>query len=185
MKKIKMFIGITAMGAVLVTQTGCFGKFALVRKVYEINNQASSDKFVKSLLTWVFIIVPVYEIAAFADFVLLNTIEFWTGSNPVAMNDDQIEKQIIEQNGEKYRITATKNKFHIEQLTGNNRSKAIDYVFNSEEHAWYLQNEKQSIKIIQYSNNGKEVIAQYFTPNGQSIVMDLDKACERSAVATR
>lgn len=185
MKKVKMMVAVTAMGAVLVTQTGCFGKFALTRKVYEINNQVSSDKFVKSLVTWIFVIVPVYEIAAFADFVLLNVIEFWTGSNPVAMQEGQMEQQIVERNGEKFQITATKNKFHIEQLSGENVGKTIDYVFNAEESAWYLNSNGQTTKIIQYTNNGKEMMAQFIAPNGQSVVMNLDKACQNSAVAAR
>lgn len=62
---------------------GCYGKFALTRKVYTMNGQVG-DKFLRSGLTWVFLIVPVYGIAGLADFVVFNTIEFWSGKNPVA-----------------------------------------------------------------------------------------------------
>ena len=31
-----------------------------------------------------FWIVPVYEISALADVLVINSIEFWSGSNPVA-----------------------------------------------------------------------------------------------------
>lgn len=62
---------------------GCFGKFNLTRKVYDINSQVS-DKFLRSAVTWAFIIIPVYGISALLDFVLFNTIEFWTGKNPIA-----------------------------------------------------------------------------------------------------
>lgn len=65
------------------TLTGCYGKFALTRKVYQINGQVS-DKYLRSAVTWAFIIVPVYGVASFLDFVLFNTIEFWSGHNPVA-----------------------------------------------------------------------------------------------------
>ena len=64
------------------TLQGCYGKMALTRKVYKINGQVQ-DKFVRSLVTWVFVIVPVYAVSALADFILFNTIEFWSGKNPV------------------------------------------------------------------------------------------------------
>ncbi len=67
---------------------GCFGKFNLTRKVYDINAKVG-DKFLRSAVTWAFIIIPVYGIAAFLDFVLFNTIEFWTGSNPVAEKEKE------------------------------------------------------------------------------------------------
>ena len=62
---------------------GCYGKFALTRKLYTANGQVG-DKFLRSGLTWVLLILPVYGIAGLADFVVLNTIEFWSGTNPVA-----------------------------------------------------------------------------------------------------
>lgn len=76
-------LGLAALTALtLVSQTGCFGKFALVRAVYGINDGVG-NKVLKSLVTWVFVIVPVYAVAGFLDFVIFNTIEFYSGSNPV------------------------------------------------------------------------------------------------------
>ncbi|GFO67674.1 hypothetical protein GMLC_12530 [Geomonas limicola] len=65
---------------------GCYGKMALTRKVYALNGSVQ-DKFVRSLVTWAFIIVPVYGVSALVDFVLFNTIEFWSGKNPVAQGE--------------------------------------------------------------------------------------------------
>lgn len=81
----KTFQKLTA-GALLsaVVFSGCYGKFALTRKVYEINGQITNNKFVHSLVAWVFLWLPVYGLAGFADFVVLNTIEFWTGNNPMS-----------------------------------------------------------------------------------------------------
>ncbi|MBI5905476.1 MAG: DUF3332 family protein [Deltaproteobacteria bacterium] len=62
--------------------TGCFGKFQLTRKVYDIN-KSIDEKYVRSAVTWIFVIVPVYGIAALLDFLIFNTIEFWSGDNPV------------------------------------------------------------------------------------------------------
>lgn len=74
----------------LSTLTGCYGKFALTRKIYQVNGQVS-DKFLRSGVTWAFVIFPVYGVAAFLDFVLFNTIEFWSGSNPVAQGEKSFQ----------------------------------------------------------------------------------------------
>ncbi|GAB4431723.1 MAG: hypothetical protein OHK0040_01260 [bacterium] len=68
--------------------TSCYGKFQLTRKVYEINSQVK-DKFLRSATTWAFIIIPVYGVAALLDFVLFNTVEFWTGKNPIAKGEKE------------------------------------------------------------------------------------------------
>ncbi|MFN3875083.1 MAG: DUF3332 family protein, partial [Flavobacteriales bacterium] len=63
-----MFIGLLSLG---FAQTGCFGEFALVRKVYNWND-SMSNKFVKTLLFYAMNIIPVYGVAALIDFVILN-----------------------------------------------------------------------------------------------------------------
>jgi hypothetical protein len=61
---------------------GCYGKFALTRKLYALNGEVS-DKFLRSGLTWAFLIFPVYEVVGLADFIVFNSIEFWSGKNMV------------------------------------------------------------------------------------------------------
>ena len=63
--------------------TGCFGKFALVRKVYGFN-ETVGDKWLRSLLMFALVVIPVYQVAGLFDYVILNVIEFWTGNNPAA-----------------------------------------------------------------------------------------------------
>ncbi len=58
--------------------SGCYGSFALTRWVYDFNGKVTEHKFVHSITTWAFLILPVYSIAGFVDFVVLNMIEFWT-----------------------------------------------------------------------------------------------------------
>lgn len=61
---------------------GCYGKFALTRSVYDANSQVT-DKYARSAVTIIFVIIPVYEVSAIVDFLVLNVIEFWSGKNPV------------------------------------------------------------------------------------------------------
>ncbi len=78
----RLFLGSTlAMFA-----TGCYGKFALTQKLYGWNGSLG-NKFVNTIVFWAFILLPVYEVCAFVDFVALNLIEFWSGTNPLAQLD--------------------------------------------------------------------------------------------------
>jgi len=63
--------------------SGCFGKFQLTRKLYDINKSVD-EKFTRSAVTWLFVIIPVYGVTALLDFFVFNVIEFWSGENPVA-----------------------------------------------------------------------------------------------------
>lgn len=73
-----------AMGLLLTTTaTGCFGKFALTGKVYSWNDSLG-NKFVKTLVFWGLLIIPVYEVCFAADYFVLNLVEFWTGKNLLA-----------------------------------------------------------------------------------------------------
>ena len=75
-------IALVLVAAVGALSAGCFGKFQLTRKVYDMN-QSIDEKYVRSATTWVFVILPVYGFAALADLIVFNVIEFWSGENPV------------------------------------------------------------------------------------------------------
>ena len=64
---------------------GCYGSFNLVKKVYKFNGTVG-DKWVNELVFLVMNVVPVYGAATFIDAVILNTIEFWSGTNPMAQS---------------------------------------------------------------------------------------------------
>jgi hypothetical protein len=76
-------IALVLVASVGALSAGCFGKFQLTRKVYDIN-QSIDEKYVRSAATWIFVIVQVYTVAALLDLIVFNVLEFWTGENPVA-----------------------------------------------------------------------------------------------------
>ena len=71
-------IGLPAFGL------GCFGRFELTRKVYGFNREISGNKWVRWIAFLVMWCVPVYEIGIMIDIFLINSLEFWTGDNPLA-----------------------------------------------------------------------------------------------------
>lgn len=83
---------------------GCFGNFALTRKVYDYNKEVSSDKWVRWLVFLVLNVIPVYAFATLFDAVLANSIEFWSGENPVTA-DAGTQRIVHGPNGEIGRAT--------------------------------------------------------------------------------
>src|SRR4030065_1752434 len=78
--KVVALVLVVSVGVVF--SAGCFGKFQLTRKVYDIN-QSVEDKYLRSAVTWLLVIIPVYGLAGFLDFILFNVIEFWSGEDPI------------------------------------------------------------------------------------------------------
>jgi hypothetical protein len=68
----------------LFSQPGCFGRFATTSAVQGFNLDISEGKWVREGVFIALYIVPVYPICAFADLFFINSIEFWTGTNPVS-----------------------------------------------------------------------------------------------------
>ena len=72
-------------GFVPVSTAACFGSFPITRKVYRWNLGVHGDKWIRWLVFLVISIVPVYAGAAIFDMVFSNSVEFWTGKQPMAM----------------------------------------------------------------------------------------------------
>jgi hypothetical protein len=81
MRKVVVFLIIAAFAA-----TACTGTFRLTRDVYKFHR--SQQKWADEIIFLAFVIVPVYGISTLADGILFNSIEFWTGKNPLASTTD-------------------------------------------------------------------------------------------------
>ncbi len=151
----KKLLFTAAAASIMITQTGCFGSFALIQKVYEFNDDVSDNKFVKSLVFWVMAIIPVYGIAGFLDVVIFNLIEFWSGSNPVAMAEGEVETQYATIKGDSYKITATKNQMKFEKVVGDDLVDMGAMVFSEDGKTWSFVKDDKSQELITF--NGENI----------------------------
>ena len=172
MKKITSFLLALLISATLITQTGCFGSFSLTHKVYEFNGEVG-DKFINTIVFWAFLAVQVYTITFVLDGILFNLFEFWSGSNPVAMNEGDIEIQVIQSGDKVYEITATKNKLHIEQLSGPQEGEWADLVFSPEDKTCYLSTEGETVKLAEIDPEDGSML-NLFLPDGKMLSVDAD-----------
>lgn len=72
-----------AVMALALFASGCYGPFNLTRRLYQWNGQVSREKGDREVLFLILLIVPVYGVTTLTDAIVLNSMEFWTGKNPV------------------------------------------------------------------------------------------------------
>lgn len=61
---------------------GCTGSFQMTRNVYNFH-RSHTDQWQDELLFLAVAILPIYSLATLGDALVFNSIEFWTGRNPV------------------------------------------------------------------------------------------------------
>jgi hypothetical protein len=164
MKRFKIILLAAVVGVFSIISGGCFGSFGLTKKVYNVNKSVG-DKFLNTIVFWVFCIIPVYEVAAFIDAVIFNLIEFWTGSNPIAMAPGETKTKVFQKGTDEYRLTASRNRMNIKK----NGKTVTDFVYNPEETTWYAVNGSGSHRVAKV--NGDEITI--YTPDGGQTQMNV------------
>lgn len=165
MKVLKTAVMTALILSVSFTQTSCIGSFSLFNKLLDWN-QNVGGKFANAGVFFVLWIIPVYEIVIVIDVLILNTIEFWSGSNPTAMEPGEKEVEYVKgKDGNLYKITATQNRFDIEQL--NDESKVQSLVFTPDTKTWSYEDADKKIDLL--SINDDETLTVY-SPEGDELV---------------
>jgi hypothetical protein len=77
--------------ALLASTSACYGPFNLTRSVHKWNGNVQGNgevggKWMKEIIFLALVIVPVYPLSTLADAFVFNSIEFWTGQNPVKVS---------------------------------------------------------------------------------------------------
>lgn len=171
MRKYAKLISIVLISFFLTSSiTGCYGNFTLTKKLYNWNGTVGS-KFVNSAVMWVCMIVPVYGIAGFIDFAILNVIQFWTGKNPMAMNEGEKETQMVNMDGKEYQVTATKNRFDVQST--QDEKIAVSLVYNEQTQSWIIMDRNDNeITVAQLDAENKNLLKLIY-PDGQTLKVDL------------
>lgn len=97
---------LAAVLALSIFEAGCFGSFKLTQAIWKFNRGISHDKWIQWVLFLPLAIFQVYAIGALADVLVLNSIEFWTGRNPVTADGSPWEKEVLLADGSKVHLIA-------------------------------------------------------------------------------
>ena len=141
--------------------SSCIGKFALTNKVLTWNNQVGS-KFVNELVFFAFWILPVYEVTSLADLLVINSIEFWSGTNPLTASTKVIDtdsgRYLVDCDGKGYTVTC--------QTTG----EAIRLDFNEDEQTWSLISDGKEYPFMTMID---DTHVKMITPDGDFKMVEL------------
>ena len=147
MKKCKLsFLCFLLSGSILFSS--CIGSFQLFNNLREWN-QGIGDKFVNELVFLAFNIIPIYGVAYIADVLVLNSIEFWTGNNPVAQAGDV--KEVRGEDGIMYTVTTTENGYSIAK---EGEEATLDLVYNAENNSWNAVSGNESFELVSFNEDG-------------------------------
>ena len=148
------------MVAFSIMFSSCIGSFQLTSKLKNFNDGIGS-KWVNELVFLAFCIVPVYELSALADVLVLNSIEFWSGKKALA---DAGETKIIKNSkGQDIEVKTLENGYAL-----NDGTNTMNLVFNEKEQIWSAEYEDQVMNLIRLVDENN---AQLFLKNGE--VMDI------------
>ena len=78
----KTFIKTAAIIILATTLTGCIGSNAVTEKVMKFNVEVVDNRYARAGVN--LLLAPVYGITTAADYVVFNSLEFWTGKNPIS-----------------------------------------------------------------------------------------------------
>ena len=148
------------MVAFSIMFSSCIGSFQLTSKLRNFNDGIGS-KWVNELVFVAFCIVPVYELSALADVLVLNSIEFWSGKKTLA---DAGETKIIKNSkGQDVEVKTLENGYAL-----NDGTNTMNLVFDDKEQIWSAEYEDQVMNLIRLVDENN---AQLFLKNGE--VMDI------------
>ena len=141
MRKHNLLAAVICTLALAIPLSSCIGSFGLTNKVLAWNKQIG-NKFVNELVFIAFWILPVYEVTALADVLVVNSIEFWSGSNPMTASTTVIPTDhgddLVECDGKGYTVT------HQE----SGQSMRLD--FTEETQTWNLVTEEETYPLLTF-----------------------------------
>lgn len=163
MKKHFLTVGvIAALGGSLLLSS-CIGSFQLTNKLLNWN-RSISNKFINELVFVVFWVLPVYEVSGLADIIVLNSIEFWSGTNPVAQGTYKLEGK----HGEKYLVKCDKTGYTVTNLVDNSEFR-FDFDVASQE--WSTNINGRDIVFLKYVDDTHVSVP---LANGERMVVSTD-----------
>ena len=140
MRKILLPVCVVALASSMLF-TSCIGSFKLTNKVLSWNHQIG-NKFVNELVFVGLWILPVYEISAIADALIINSIEFWSGTNPI-----EAGTKTVTSDNERY-LVAWDNTCY--KITNETTGEETRFNFDADTNSWALATPEGDITILTF-----------------------------------
>lgn len=150
--------------AAAMSMSSCIGSFGLFNNVLAWN-KSLSNKFVNEV---VFIVLtPAYAVCGVVDALVLNTVEFWSGKNPVA-KVGHVEN-VWGKDGRMYAVKTLKNGYEITRPTGDK----VLFVYDKKADSWSMEADGQQTELFRFNEDGT---VRASLPDGRKQDVSLDEA---------
>lgn len=139
--------------------SSCIGSFTLFNKLAKWNLKATDNKFLNAIIGVV--ISPAYGLCMFADWWILNTVEFWTGEKLIA--DAGKTQPVIGTNGDFYLVTTLVDGYSI----SNETTKQTSYLkYDNNSNTWSYEVDGQVSKLLRVNADNTLTV---FLPTGETM----------------
>ena len=145
--------------------SSCVGSYSLLNRL-STWNQGVGNKWVNELVCLAFHIVPIYPVCYVADALVINSIEFWSGTNPMASIGDV--KKVKGENGN-YLVTTLENGYSIVKEGDENVQMAL--IYDAENSTWNVVADGINMQLLKMNNDGT---ADLTLQNGESMTVALN-----------
>lgn len=184
MKKISLKVAVCLLsGSILFSS--CVGSFCLFNKYAAWQKDMTDSKFVNAIVG--FILMPIVgSITLTVDWLVLNTIEFWSGDNPMASRVGKTQS-VIGQDGRLYAVKTLKNGYEVKSPSG----EITLFTYNKKDNSWSMSQNGQTKEIFRFNEDGKSIKAEIngesrdFTLNEQGVIDAEMAACDGRYFAAR
>lgn len=161
----KTLKSLTLLMAGTMAASSCIGSFGLFNKVLDWNQQATGNKF----LNWlIFILIsPAYVLCGVADIFVINSIEFWSGTNPLAENVGKTES-IMGSDGKLYAVTTLEDGYEVKGPDG----QIVNFTYDKEENTWSMVQDGKKTTLLKIKDNDT---AQIYLNDGGTMDVPLNE----------
>lgn len=148
MKKISLKVATCLLAGCFLFSSCFVGQFGLFNKYAKWQTNMSSSKFLNAIVG--FILGPIVgSVCMLVDVLVLNSIEFWSGNNPVASNIGTT-KQVMGQDGRYYTVTTLKNGYEVKAPTG----EITYFLHNDANDSWSVEQNGVQKELFRFNADG-------------------------------
>lgn len=168
MKKVSLKVA-TCLVAGAFLFNSCIGSYSLFNKYAQWELRMTNSKFLNAIIGFVIDIVCV-PITLLVDHLVLNTIEFWSGDNPVSSNVGKTQ-EVIGEDGKMYTVKTLKDGYEVTDSEG----AVTLFTHNKKDNSWSMTKNGVTQELFRFNPDGKSITTvlngeeKSFTLNEQGV----------------
>mgnify|MGYP002627221999 CR=1 FL=1 len=148
------------------------GSWSLFNKYAEWQTNMTDNKYVNAVVGLVLGAVC-YPVCSLVDALVINTMEFWSGSNPLASNIGKTQN-VVGQDGRIYAVKTLKNGYEVKSPTG----ELTLFTYNKKDNSWSMSQNGITKEVFRFNEDGKSIKVEM---NGESRDFTLNEQGVRDA----